>query len=289
MTAYVPVIFVTGHFNPEEIVQGLESGAVDAISKPFRIAEVLTRSKIRIAESKLKRRYTSVTHFFNEAQEKEHSRRTGVFEFFDGGKTKLGEIYYEEGKVVYATSKDAIKEDAFLQLASKRDCVYVYLVGTAAPGKTLSAGVTSLILEASKIIDELQARELRDMEQKRVLIIDRDRIPRIIASRTLKSGGFVTMVTSADEITQETLDKFEPDALIVEYMDSESVLSKIGLTRSNKSPIPLIVYCDADHFAEVQANPQVANHRIDALVPKTQIDLALCPAVQSVLSRKQPP
>lgn len=283
-TAYIPVVFVTGHFSPEEIVQGLEAGAVDAISKPFRIAEVLTRSKIRIAESKLKRRFTPVTHFFNEAQEKEHSRRTGVFEFFDRGKAKLGEIYLEDGKVVYATSKDAIKEDAFLQLASTKDCVYVYMDNATAPSKTLSASVTGLTLEASKIIDELLAKELRDQAQKRVLIIDRDRIPRILASRTLKTGGFATMVTSADEITQETLDKYDPDALIVEYMDSEPVLSKIRLARNGRGTIPLIIYCDTDHFAELQADPRVAGHAIEALVPKTQLDSALCPAVQSVLS-----
>lgn len=286
LTAYIPVIFVTGHFNTEEIVQGLESGAVDAISKPFRIAEVLTRSKIRIAEAKLKRRYTPIAHFFNEVQEKEHSRRTGVFEFYDRSKSKLGEVFLEDGRVVYATSKDAIKEDAFLQLASTRDCVYVFLDNNPAPSKTLNASVTSLLLEASKIIDELHAREIRDQEQKRVLIIDRDRIPRILASRTLKSAGFATMVTSADEITQDTLEKYDPDALIVEYMDSEPILSKIRLQRANESSIPLIIYCDADHVQEVRSNLRVANHPIDAFVQKTQLDTELCPAVQSVLSRK---
>jgi DNA-binding response OmpR family regulator len=286
LTAHVPVIFVTGHFSPEEIVQGLESGAVDAISKPFRIAEVLTRSKIRIAESKLKRRYTPVAHFFNEAQEKEHSRRSGLFEFYDRTRAKLGEIYVEDGKVVYATSKDAIKEDAFLQLASTRDSMYIYQDDVTAPNKTLSANITSLILEASKIIDELEAKEIRDKEQKRVLIIDRDRIPRILASRSLKAGGFATMVTSPSEITQETVEKFDPDALVVEHLDTDAVFSRIRLANDARRKVPLIVYCDADHLHEAQGREEIASTRISALVPKSDIDEHLCRTVQNVLAQR---
>lgn len=283
MTAYIPVIFVTGHFNVDEIVSGLETGAVDAISKPFRIAEVITRAKIRIAEARIKKRFTPVTHFFAEAQEKEHSRRTGVFEFYDKSKTKIGDIFIEDGKVVYATSKDAIKEDAFLQLASLRDATYMFQDDTRPPRKTLSANITSLILEASKILDELESKEIRSETEKRVLIIDRQRIPRILASRTLKASGYAAMVTSSDEITQETIDKYFPDAFIIDHGDFETLSQKLRLTRPNGGVIPIIVYSDADHIEEIAASKEVAGKPVVAVIPKTRIDQSLAQTVTQVI------
>jgi DNA-binding response OmpR family regulator len=281
-TAYIPVIFVTGHFNADEIVKGLESGAVDAISKPFHISEVMMRGKVRIAEAKLKRRYTPIAHFFSEAQEKEHGRRTGVFEFYDRvTKLKVGDIYIEDGKVVYATSRDAIKEDAFLQLASSRDATYMFQEDVRTPSKTLSANITSLILEASKIIDELEAKEIRDASTKRVLVIDHDRIPRILASRALKAAGYGTMVTSADEITQETIEKYDADVLVVDYTDCGTILDRIKL--SMKKKVPVIVYGDDDSVRELSGLHQVGSHPIDAVVAKTQIDQTLAHAVFEVL------
>ncbi len=280
-TAYIPVIVVTGHFDAEEIVKGLESGAVDAISKPFHISEVMMRGKIRIAEAKLKRRYTPMTHFFTEAQEKENSRRTGVFEFYDRNKTIIGDIYIEEGKVVYATSKDAIKEDAFLQLASLREGTYMFQDNMRPPTKTLSATITSLILEASQIIDELDTKEIRDATMKRVLVIDRDRIPRILASRALKAAGYGTMVTSADEITQETLLKYDPDVVIVDYADCRPILEKIKVSAGKKFPV--IVYGDEENVKEISGLHQIGEHSIEAVVAKTQLDQTLAHAVFEVL------
>ncbi len=274
-TAYIPVIFVTGHFNVDEIVGGLETGAVDAISKPFRIAEVITRAKIRIAESRIKKRFTPVTHFFAEAQEKEHSRRTGVFEFFDKSRSKIGDIFIEDGKVVYATSKDAIKEDAFLQLASLRDATYMFQEESRPPRKTLSANMTSLILEASKILDELESKEIRSETEKRILIIDRQRIPRILASRTLKAGGYAAMVTSPDEISQETIDKYFPDAFIIDHADFESLSQKLRLTRPNGATIPIIVYSDADQIDEIAASKAIGGKPVAAIISKTRIDQTL--------------
>ncbi len=143
-----------------------------------------------------------------------------------------------------------------------------------------------MILEASKIIDELEAKEIRDKEQKRVLIIDRDRIPRILASRSLKAGGFATMVTSPSEITQETVEKFDPDALVVEHLDTDAVFSRIRLANDARRKVPLIVYCDADHLQEAQGREEIASTRISALVPKSDIDEHLCRTVQNVLAQR---
>ena len=284
-TAYIPVIFVTGHFNAEEIVKGLGSGAVDAISKPFHISEVIMRSKVRMAEAKLKRRYTSITHFFSEAQEKEQSRRTGLFEFYDQAKTKIGDIYVEEGKVVYATSRDAIKDDAFLQLASTRHASYVFQEGVKTPYKSISVSITGLILEASKIIDELEAKDIRDEGQKRVLVIDRERIPRILASRALKAGGYITMVTSSDEISPETLDKFGPDAIVVDHSEAELILNKFKSSLERKKTA-IIIYSDQDRLDQFAGMDHVGTFKIDAFIAKTQIDQSLSHVVYQGLKQK---
>lgn len=283
-TAYIPVIFVTGHFNAEEIVKGLGSGAVDAISKPFHISEVIMRSKVRMAEAKLKRRYTSVTHFFSEAQEKEQSRRTGLFEFYDQAKTKIGDIYVEEGKVVYATSRDAIKDDAFLHLASTRDACYIFQEDVKTPNKSISTNITSLILEASKIIDELEAKEIRDDSQKRVLVIDPDRIPRILASRALKASGYSTMVTSTEEISPETVHKYNPDAIVVDHAQAEQILNKIKKSLDQKKTA-IIVYSDQDHLDQFSGMDHVGEFKIDAFISKTQIDQSLSHVVYQGLKQ----
>lgn len=283
-TAYIPVIFVTGHFNAEEIVKGLGSGAVDAISKPFHISEVMMRSKVRMAEAKLKRRYTSVTHFFSEAQEKEQSKRTGLFEFYDHAKTKIGDIYVEEGKVVYATSRDAIKDDAFLQLASTRHACYIFQDDVKTPTISFSANITSLILEASRIIDELEAREIRDESQKRVLVIDRGRIPRILASRALKAGGYNTMVTSPEEISPETVDKYNPDAVVVDHSEAEIILNKIKKSIDHKQ-VAIIVYSDQDQLDQFAGMDHLGEFKIDAFISKTQIDQSLSHVVYQGLKQ----
>jgi DNA-binding response OmpR family regulator len=283
-TAYIPVIFVTGHFNAEEIVKGLGSGAVDAISKPFHISEVVMRSKVRIAEAKLKRRYSSITHFFSEVQEKEQSRRTGLFEFYDQAKNKIGDIYVEDGKVVYATSRDAIKDDAFLQLASTRHASYIFQDEVKTPNKSFTANITSLILEASKIIDELEAKEIRDDSQKRVLVIDRERIPRILASRALKAGGYNTMVTSSDEISEETVSKYAPDAVVIDHTEAELILGKIKNSLDHKKTA-IIVYSDQDQMDQFAGMDRVGPFKIDAIISKTQIDQSLSHVVYQGLKQ----
>lgn len=271
LTLTVPVIFVTAHFNPDEVVKGLEAGAVDAISKPFRIAEVIIRAKLRIAEAKLKRRYSPIMYFFSEAQEKEQSKRTGVFEFYDKFKSKIGDIYIEDGKLVYATSKDAIKEDAFLQLTTNRELFYLYQDEVLPPKRTLSVSITSLILEASKIMDELESKELRDDSIKRILIIDRNRIPRVLASRALKTAGYMTMVTGSDEITNEILEKFDPDMLVLDHQEAQDILNKIILHRA----VPVVTYYDPEQADEIAGGLRLGEHKIDASVSKANLDYGL--------------
>lgn len=51
--AHLPVIFMTGLKDPEDVLKGLESGGVDYVTKPVNIAELLARVRIHIANSKV--------------------------------------------------------------------------------------------------------------------------------------------------------------------------------------------------------------------------------------------
>jgi PAS domain S-box-containing protein len=55
----VPVIFLTARRDPEEIVKAFEAGAVDYITKPFSISEILARVRthVRLHESEQRHRY----------------------------------------------------------------------------------------------------------------------------------------------------------------------------------------------------------------------------------------
>lgn len=55
-TADIPVIFITSSATPEERLQGLRTGAVDYILKPFDPAEVLARVEIHLALAERHRR-----------------------------------------------------------------------------------------------------------------------------------------------------------------------------------------------------------------------------------------
>lgn len=51
--ADIPVIFMTGLAETEDIVQGLEAGGVDYLTKPIRPAELLARMKVHLSNARL--------------------------------------------------------------------------------------------------------------------------------------------------------------------------------------------------------------------------------------------
>ena len=48
MTKDIPVIFLTAKIEPEDIVKGFETGAVDYVTKPFNSTELLARAKTHL-------------------------------------------------------------------------------------------------------------------------------------------------------------------------------------------------------------------------------------------------
>jgi DNA-binding response OmpR family regulator/DNA-binding CsgD family transcriptional regulator len=51
--AHLPVIFMTGLKEPENVLKGLEAGGVDYVTKPINIAELLARVRIHIANGRV--------------------------------------------------------------------------------------------------------------------------------------------------------------------------------------------------------------------------------------------
>ena len=47
-TTGIPVIFLTSQADPDEIIHGFEAGAVDYVTKPFRIHELLARVHVHV-------------------------------------------------------------------------------------------------------------------------------------------------------------------------------------------------------------------------------------------------
>lgn len=52
-TAHIPVIFMTGLSETEHVVQGLAAGAVDYVTKPIVIAELLARIRVHLANARV--------------------------------------------------------------------------------------------------------------------------------------------------------------------------------------------------------------------------------------------
>ncbi len=51
--AHLPVIFMTGLKEPENVLKGLEAGGVDYVTKPINMAELLARVRIHIANGRV--------------------------------------------------------------------------------------------------------------------------------------------------------------------------------------------------------------------------------------------
>jgi DNA-binding NarL/FixJ family response regulator len=87
--SHVPVVFMTGLSETEHIVQGLEAGGVDYVTKPIVIEEMLARIRVHLANARLIRRATEAAPTANELRRdfKLTSREAEVLSWLSKGKT----------------------------------------------------------------------------------------------------------------------------------------------------------------------------------------------------------
>lgn len=265
-----PIIgLVTGEETQKNALDFFKHGAVDVIHPPYDLEEVVARLHLRIKESTVLQRFTSGAFFFNEAQEKEQAKRTGIFKFFESNNLEVGNVCIQNGRVVHATYGSLIKEDAFLQLACNSELKFSFEDTDEIPKSSINEGITNLLLEASKLKDEIKRQEgERDGELKSI-IIDENRIARILASRVMKNMDFVCKITAPSEMTVRFMANFAPNVIILDYFDAEQILNKLWPTPRKNTDIPVIIYCDEDvkdiNFTKIK------NHDITATVYKNML------------------
>ncbi len=242
----IPVIGLVTKDDPQESVAFLQNGAVDAVKIPANIDEMIVRIHLRLQESQMRRHFTSSQFFWNEAQEKEQVKRTGIFKFFDQQNTEVGNVSVKTGRLVHATYGSLIKEDAFLQLACNDNLKFVFDDLDDVEGTTLNEGITSLLMEAAKLKDEIKKQEGEGREELKILVIDENRIARIMASRIVKKMGYVSKVTSPKEMTVRFMANLAPQMIILDYNDAQSVMDMLWPTPRTEEDIAVFIYCDED-------------------------------------------
>ena len=265
----VPIIGLVTEENGQAITIFLRNGAVDALKVPYDIDEILARINLRLQEASLQTRFTSGEFFFNEAQEKEQAKRTGIFKFYDEHNVEVGNISIKGGRVVHATYGSLIKEDAALQLACNTVLKFHFEDTNVIPHLSIDEGITNLLLEASKLKDEIKRQEGEQLEEIKAIIIDENRIARILASRVLKNMNIICKITSPKEMTVRFMAKFAPQILVIDYMDADEILDKLWPTPRKDTDIPVIIYCDED-IKDINFD-HINNHKITATLYKNKL------------------
>jgi DNA-binding response OmpR family regulator len=263
-----PVIGLVTSNDSQAGIAFLQNGAVDSIQSPFNLGEVIVRIHLRIQEAQLKQRFTSSQFFWNEAQEKEQVKRTGIFRFYDTQNIEIGLVSIKEGRMVFATYGSLIKEDAFLQLACNETLKFVFNDLEDVPHSNINVGITNLLMEAAKLKDEIKKQEGEVLDEVKVLVIDENRIARIMVTRALKTVGYVCKVTSPEEMTVRFMANYAPHLLILDYQNSNRILDMLWPTSRTEKDIPVIIYCDED-IKDINFE-KIGNHNITAAVYKSK-------------------
>jgi len=260
-------------------VRFLKNGAIDVVYPPFLIEEVQARVNLRFKEKKMRQSFTSGEFFFNEVQEKEQGRRTGTFRFFNKYNAEVGNIVIDEGRIVHSTYGNLIKEDAFLQLACNTDLKFMFNDGHNITNFSINEGITGLLLEASKLKDEIKKQEIGDSEELKILVIDENRIARVMASRFLKTFNYICKVTSPEEMTVRFMASFAPRFLILDHYDSETMLDMLWPDGRKEDDIPAIIYCD-DDIKDINFT-KLGKHEISSVLYKSEFSKKIKEVLQA--------
>ena len=242
----VPIIALVLTSGDDAVMDFFNKGVVDLIRLPMNINEVVARINLRINESQLRHHFTSNEFFWNEAQEKDQGKRTGIFKFYDVNNTEIGNIMVKDGRIVSAAYGSLIKEDAFLQLACNEELKFVFEDTEEVPIANVNESITNLLMEAAKLKDEIKKQEGAVPDEIRVLVIDDNRIARIMASRSVKKMGYECKVTGPKEMTVRFMANFAPQLIILDYDDAEKILDMLWPKPRTEDDVPVIIYCDED-------------------------------------------
>ena len=275
----IPLIGLVTTSDNKMAVRFLKNGAIDAVYPPFLLEEVQARINLRFEEIKMRQSFTSGEFFFNEIQEKEQGRRNGIFRFFNHTNIEVGNVVINEGRVVHSTYGNLIKEDAFLQLASNSDLKFVFNNNHNIKNFSINEGITGLLLEASKLKDEIKKQDIDNSEEIKILVIDENRIARVMASRILKTFNYICKVTSPQEMTVRFMANYAPRFLIVDHYDGEAMLDMLWPDGRKEDDIPVIIYCD-DDIKDINFS-KLGKHEISSALYKSEFNKKIKTVLQA--------
>ncbi|MBN2423883.1 MAG: DUF4388 domain-containing protein [Calditrichaceae bacterium] len=270
----IPIIgLIPDDHSMESVKTFFNNGAAEVINLSMEIEEILLRIRLRIQEAGLRNVMTPNEYFFSEAQEKEQGKRSGIFHFYNPQKIHVGEIAVKEGRVVHATYADIIKEDAFLQLACNSVLSFRFEDTDDIEVGKIDASITNLLLEAYKLKDEIKKQENMLEDALKSLIIDDNRIERLLANRMLKLIGVNSKVVGLNEFSLRLMGQFTPSFLILDYKIAEKIMNTVWQNGRKADDIPVIIYCD-EQLKDLNFS-QIGKHQIDYVVYKKNLYLEI--------------
>ena len=265
----IPLIgIVSAADGKKAMVRFLRSGAADAFYNDALPDEAVLRATLRIKEAVLRTALTSNEFFFSEAQEKEQGKRSGIFHFFNSQRIEVGSMHVKEGRLVHATYGSIIKEDAFLQLACNDKLSFRFEDRHDIAEGTFSGSITNLLLEAYKLKDEMKKQEDARDEGIKAMIIDPNRIERLLANRILKTMNIESRVISEEDFTLRMMGQFAPSFLVIDYFSAQEILDMIWPEGRQANDIPVIIYCD-EEIKDINSTT-IGRHQIDKMVRKKE-------------------
>ncbi len=166
-TEHIPVIMFTGLESTSDKVKGIRRGADDYVVKTVDPEEIQARIEMILRRT---RRYEAPQAPEKEAadavlsgslEEKSFPEafqlamaygQSGTLFLTNGGKD--GRVYLNDGVVVHAEAPGRSGEDAFYDLALWNKGNFNYIVGEVSPEQSIRKSGTSLLMEATRRMDE---------------------------------------------------------------------------------------------------------------------------------------
>ncbi|NKB66741.1 MAG: response regulator [Candidatus Latescibacteria bacterium] len=176
----IPVIFITGRDQPEDVLAGFEAGGVDYITKPFRDAEVLARVQTHL---QLRRQQRALAEK-NDALEEEIARRQRLSNQLSGLAEDQVRRWGLDGFIGQSAAMQAIFDT--IELAQEHAMFSVLISGESGTGKELVAqavhagsprrGGPFVPINCAAIAPELAEAELFGHDKGAFTGADQDRV-----------------------------------------------------------------------------------------------------------------
>ena len=128
-------------------------------------------------------------------------------------------------------------------------------------------------MEAYKLKDEIKKQETVEKEELKAMIIDENRIERLLTNRTLKNFGIESKVIGEKEFSLRLLAQFSASFLIIDSVSAKKIMDLIWQDGRKDGDIPVIIYCD-EKIKDIYSL-QIENHLIDRAIYKKELHVQI--------------